>query len=134
MAKYDPQRPKQQVSVDDPAPVDAILDSRSDRNRRATTDAEEPKGYVESTGSAEPAGNAEPSVATEVSGSSPAEPLASLVEAPGELPPAVVGASEVPVALPPQEGTANRAVLGAAITGALVALFGYLWFRRRQSH
>lgn len=104
MAAYDPKRPRPAQLSDDPAPVDALL---------------------------------EPTAPT----STPATERAADVPAP-DAPPVVVTAgadrasangADVPVAPAPEVGTANRAVLYAALgVGSLVAVVLVLLRRRAR--
>lgn len=125
MAKYDPQRPKRTVAADQPAQVDALLDAR---------EADSP--VMDRVETAPP-----PSTGAVVA-QPPAEepiPVSAEVEAPetrsgdAVLPPSITSDSDVPVALPPKEGTVNRAVLGAAFATVLAALVLYLIGRRRRA-
>jgi len=139
MPAYDPKRPRPSAgSSEDPAPVDTLLDPSP------------------TTGATEQVRVAEP-VLSEV----PVEDTAEVpVEDPAEVPAVPVPAgedtvevdlrdsplaaatsanprvgSEVPVAAAPDEGTANRAVLIAALsaTGVVAVVAAILLLRRRRT-
>lgn len=128
MAKYDPQRPRPAIDLDEPAPVDALLDDLAGLDDVAGLDDMESDGLAgDDLAGDDTAGEeavVEPTGALDMSGPDVFE----------DLVPTITGVSDVPVAAPPQEGTANRAVLGAvavvAAAGAVVAIF----LRRRRSH
>lgn len=103
MAAYDPKRPRPAELRDDPAPVDALL---------------EPMAPAPT-----PAPEVAPTPAPEVL----PEPEPTVVAVP-----ASANGTEVPVAPAPEVGTANRAVLYAALgLGALVTVV-LLVLRRRS--
>ena len=104
MTAYDPKRPRPSRPADEPAPVEALL---------------------ESTATAEPAPPA-PSA-------SPASPAASR-NGSGAAARPVAPAQEVPVAPAPEVGTTNRAVLYASlgVAGLLTALLIVLRLRARR--
>jgi len=158
MAGYDPKRPRPSVSDDDaPAPVDAILDATTgqvpvvvvDPASAAVPDAvteppapdavaePEPEPDVVAEPEPEPDAVAEPepepepdavaglddSGAPAVAASEPERHLRSVPAA---------GASDVPIAAPPAEPTANRAVVVvAAGVAALLAVLAIVVLRRR---
>lgn len=126
MAKYDPRRPKHITNDDEPAQVDALLDLRdggalSSGQRVASTDTD---SSVESVD-----GRTTVSTATDTVVTTATQPYAGDDVLAG----AVSSGSDVPVAPPPQEGTVNRAILGAVVTVVVAAVVAFLVLRRRRS-
>lgn len=105
MAKYDPQRPRRVASGEQSAQVDALLDPVDEVEVIEITEAHVADESVVN----------EPVVVDEA------------------LVAAIASESDVPVAPPPREGTANRAVLGAALAVIVAAVIGYLVSRRHRS-
>ncbi|MCB1256014.1 MAG: hypothetical protein KDB26_02865 [Microthrixaceae bacterium] len=110
MAKYDPQRPRRVASGEQSAQVDALLDPVDEVEVIEITEAH----VADEPVVVEPVVN-EPVVVDEA------------------LVAAIASESDVPVAPPPREGTANRAVLGAALAVIVAAVIGYLVSRRHRS-
>lgn len=105
MAAYDPKRPRPAELRDEPAPVDALLEPAAPTPPAAPATPESPPL------SASPSVTDPPAV--EVIGSGP-------------------NGTEVPVAPAPEVGTANRAVLYAALGVGAVAAVVLLLLRRRS--
>jgi hypothetical protein len=113
MAAYDPKRPRPSGGgSEEPAPVDALLDPSPGTGSTETVKVDDPA----------PAD----SEAIEVD-------LRDAASHGAPSPEQVVG-SDVPVAAAPDEGTANRAVMVAALTaaGLLALVVAVLLLRRRR--
>jgi hypothetical protein len=129
MAGYDPKRPRPTAASEDPPPVEALLEPPTSEVPAVVPSATE--GQPEGPGP---------------SGSGDTPPRPSEPDAPSEpavevdlREPSTNGSTgrahhEVPVAPAPEEGTANRAVLVAALSGvlALVAVL-VVWRRHRRN-
>jgi hypothetical protein len=152
---YDPKRPRPRADADEPAPVEALLDPQEvPVASEAPEDAKVSDADPTATDPTAPEPTAPEPEPTDTAVTEPAASEPTVIEpdeAPGEPdvaePAAVLGrqvpgassngsgtrsAPDVPVAPAPEEGTTNRAVLAAAIGGAVLAVLVWLlWHRRR---
>lgn len=123
---------------DDVAPVDALLGDTGD-NEPTVDDTATDSQATDADSVANVPTIDVTTVSPSANGSNGVQPNGSVAVAPGPTVASTrtvddgsVSASDVPVATPPVEGTANRAVLGAVITAALSVIIAILVVRRRR--
>lgn len=125
MAAYDPKRPRPSTgSSEEPAPVDALLDPSPSTGSTQAVRIDEPPPADGSGSAGEPESAGKETVEVDLRDPSSNGPT---------NPNHVVG-PEVPVAAAPDEGTANRAVMIAALTaaGVFALIVAILLLRRRR--
>lgn len=118
MAKYDPKRPRPTLGDDEVAPVEALIESVPVDPSDSVEETPSPAELVEEA----PADDAPAPAAEEAASAGPGDEGAG------------THVSDVPVMPPPEEGTANRAVLAAAGIGTalIVAIAILLRIKRRK--
>ncbi|MGB3411965.1 MAG: hypothetical protein WBA45_12305 [Microthrixaceae bacterium] len=139
MAKYDPKRPRPTVGDDQAAPVEALIEAASvgpdpvEDRAEGTTVVTEAPSPSEKPASASPAPAASDESQVGEPTTLPDDPVKTTSEM-GELGDSL-HISDVPVIPPPEEGTANRAVLAAIGTGFVITLVlaVLLKWRRKRS-
>ena len=137
MAAYDPKRPRPRADGEEPAPVEALLDPdpaepvavAEPAEVRYVVELEDPDPAPDDAAPVEPAADSAAGAVDEPAGAgTTSTPSAT------DRPDLRLAGSDVPVAEPPPEPTANRAVVvvGAVGAGLLTLLVLLLLLRRRR--